>query len=331
MAVQVWAVEQRRPTQAETDLLLMTLETRARDGIPLESGLLAGQAAFRDAWYLGRRVVEREGLSKDVLFDFLDLLWDMQDYLTGLTLGVWREVETQQTRLQERRASLFLNALTKGRLEPEQLERHANALGLSLDAFYHPFRSRASEADLNAVERAVQGEIERLGATAIVGILDGDVAGISSVRPTATGVPAPLAVGPPSRLDGIASSFEVATAVLDAAVALGKTGVCTLEDLSLKMIAASSDHLADSLVARRLGAVTGAGETGEVLLETLHSYLQNRANVVETAEAIHVHPNTVRYRLDRFRELSGTSLDGMEDLFELWVALERYRMRKSGP
>ena len=41
----------------------------------------------------------------------------------------------------------------------------------------------------------------------------------------------------------------------------------------------------------------------------------------EIAAALHVHPQTVRYRLGRLRECFGSALDDPEDRFELALVL----------
>ncbi|WP_198528225.1 helix-turn-helix domain-containing protein, partial [Mycobacteroides abscessus] len=52
----------------------------------------------------------------------------------------------------------------------------------------------------------------------------------------------------------------------------------------------------------------------QVLTITLH--------VERTATKLFVHQNTVRYRIARFEELTGTSLGDTEVLLEVWWALE---------
>jgi DNA-binding PucR family transcriptional regulator len=45
-------------------------------------------------------------------------------------------------------------------------------------------------------------------------------------------------------------------------------------------------------------------------------------NVDRTAEHIYVHPNTVRYRINRFEEITGAHLRDARTAFEVWWALE---------
>ena len=55
--------------------------------------------------------------------------------------------------------------------------------------------------------------------------------------------------------------------------------------------------------------------------ETLLAYLRLQGSVAAMAESLHVHPQTVRYRLVKLRELLGEDLDDPEARFELEAAL----------
>jgi DNA-binding PucR family transcriptional regulator len=54
---------------------------------------------------------------------------------------------------------------------------------------------------------------------------------------------------------------------------------------------------------------------------TLRSYMANRCNVAVTARALHVHPNTVAYRLRRVEELLGIVLSDPQAMLHLQLAL----------
>ena len=57
------------------------------------------------------------------------------------------------------------------------------------------------------------------------------------------------------------------------------------------------------------------------LLETLVAYLSADQNVNAAAEVLHVHPNSLRYRLSRVEELLGRSVRSPATLADLYVAL----------
>ncbi|HLY35106.1 MAG TPA: helix-turn-helix domain-containing protein, partial [Candidatus Limnocylindria bacterium] len=56
------------------------------------------------------------------------------------------------------------------------------------------------------------------------------------------------------------------------------------------------------------------------LVATLRAYLET-GEQQEAAKRLRVHPNTLRYRLDRIREISGVDLDDAETRLNLAVAL----------
>ncbi|TMR27783.1 PucR family transcriptional regulator [Nonomuraea zeae] len=57
------------------------------------------------------------------------------------------------------------------------------------------------------------------------------------------------------------------------------------------------------------------------LTETLTAWLDSFGDVVSAAQAIHVHPNTFRYRLRRIREVSGIDMDNAEARFAAMLHL----------
>ena len=58
------------------------------------------------------------------------------------------------------------------------------------------------------------------------------------------------------------------------------------------------------------------------LLEALVEYFARDMDVNATAEAMHVHPNTLRYRLGRVEKLLGRSLRRPATIAELTLALQ---------
>ncbi len=64
----------------------------------------------------------------------------------------------------------------------------------------------------------------------------------------------------------------------------------------------------------------------ERLGSTLDAWLRHRGRTEAVAQALHVHPQTVRYRLARLRELFGARLDDPDGRFELELALRARRI-----
>ena len=80
--------------------------------------------------------------------------------------------------------------------------------------------------------------------------------------------------------------------------------------------------LVRELAGRRLAPLEDRpARSRERLRETLAAWLDRQGNVAEVAEQLHVHPQTVRYRMGQLRELFGDELEDPRARFELGLAL----------
>jgi purine catabolism regulator len=76
------------------------------------------------------------------------------------------------------------------------------------------------------------------------------------------------------------------------------------------------------LVAEVLGpALSYDSRHATDLVPTVRVWLEHDRRTERAARALHVHPNTLLYRLRRFEEVSGRSLASTDSLAELWLAL----------
>lgn len=58
------------------------------------------------------------------------------------------------------------------------------------------------------------------------------------------------------------------------------------------------------------------------LAETLYQYLVNYGKTAQTAKALHVHKNTLLYRLGKLRTILGSQLDNGEDMFRYYMTFK---------
>jgi GAF domain-containing protein len=109
-----------------------------------------------------------------------------------------------------------------------------------------------------------------------------------------------------------ASGFEEAGhALLGASVIRGRPGVMTYDELGpykylLRMPFDSTARDAHRDAVARIAEYDRQRSTS--LLKTLEEFLRRRGNISATAEALYVHPNTLRQRLRRIVEVSGLDL-----------------------
>jgi len=81
--------------------------------------------------------------------------------------------------------------------------------------------------------------------------------------------------------------------------------------------------VARDLVAATLGELARDDDAAERLRETLTVFLQENRSFVATAARVHLHKNTVKYRIDKAVQLRGRPVD--EDRFDLELALAACR------
>ena len=89
--------------------------------------------------------------------------------------------------------------------------------------------------------------------------------------------------------------------------------------------------MAAELMHTRLAALDGLSpaERGR-LLGTLDAWLEHQRHTPAIAAQLHVHPQTVRYRLAKLRELLGDAIDTPGGRFELALALRVYSATGGG-
>ena len=126
-------------------------------------------------------------------------------------------------------------------------------------------------------------------------------------------------------LDDYADACGEAAAALDLARRRPAPGeVLTPADLGLYGLLArgSTRQSLESIVAGALGPLLASdADGGSEYVKTLDAYLANDRHLEPTAQALHVHPNTVRYRLAKVQELLSVSLRDVDDRFLLELAL----------
>jgi DNA-binding PucR family transcriptional regulator len=90
----------------------------------------------------------------------------------------------------------------------------------------------------------------------------------------------------------------------------------------LEFFATSAQRTLGRLIRDDARAVVAADLRGDgVLAETLETYVDCGLHATHTAERLHVHVNTVQYRLRRLAERSGCDTRLVPDVLELLLAI----------
>jgi len=129
--------------------------------------------------------------------------------------------------------------------------------------------------------------------------------------------------GPTEAPTGVAAAQREVTSVMDSLARFKRWGqVVAVPELGLTgLLAAVADERLVDYAQRLLGPLVehDRARNGS-LVATLRAYLET-GEQQQAAQRLRVHPNTLRYRLDRIREIGGFELEDSETRLNLAVAL----------
>jgi sugar diacid utilization regulator/putative methionine-R-sulfoxide reductase with GAF domain len=129
-----------------------------------------------------------------------------------------------------------------------------------------------------------------------------------------------------SSLTDYVDSYQDAHTGLDLALRRPEPGhVLTSADLGIYGLLGRGEQgrrNLETIVAQSLGPLVHADATGgSDYVRTLDAYLGNDRHLERSARALHVHPNTLRYRITRIQEVLGVDLRDVDTRFLLELAL----------
>jgi hypothetical protein len=290
-------------------------------------------------YHLGARVVWRRiaaaatdaGADAPTVAVLADSLFAYLDEIASVTVEGFVAAQTAAAGERERRRQRLLAVLTaEPPADRATLERAAAAAGWVLPR-------RLALVALAEDPAGLRGR--RLPADALVGAADG-LGCVVLPDPDGPGRRRQLeaallglraALGPTVPADQSARSWARARALWR--LPLPGPGLRAADAHLLELLLAEDPSLVDDLAALRLGPLAALPPRSRERLEaTLLAYLRHRGNGPRIAADLHVHSQTVRYRLARLRELLGAALDDPDARFELEVVLRaRHAARPVSP
>jgi hypothetical protein len=315
-------VDRRRPTEDELAAAGSVGEIRGRQGIPVDELLRGFRIAAQELWAEQRRRATAAGLAEADQLDAARIIWEWVDDALAPAARAHRQVELELVDRDSQQRGRLLRSLLFGPLAPADLDLLVDRYGLSPDRRYHAVRAGPLD---NGIARSVRELLAPPGGAGLVDHLDAELAGVLPAPPRAS-VPVPVGLGPALPLAEAPLSFSDAGAALLTATAFGLPGVHTVDELGVRVPVATRPEVGRRLAARYLAPLDPDSPAGVAVLDTLGAYLAHGRRVHQTATALYVHPNTVRYRLRRFEETTGADLDRTEDVLAVWWALQHRRI-----
>ena len=307
-------------TDYETDELWRRLgEAEYQSGRSLDDLRTAFRMGIRAAWRGAADVATRAGVSAPAAIALAEAIFVYGDELATDVVEGYLRIQSDQAGERERRRRRLAAALLDPAPDADAIARAAELaqwpLPQTLAAVALAGDDPATPARAIDVDVLVGADGE--GAWLIVP--DADAPGRRTATDRALAGEA-AAVGPTVDVAHAASSLRWARLARD--VVDDPSGVVRADEHLATLILLGDRPLAGALCRARLAALDDlpAGER-ERLTATLAAWLAHQRHTPAIAAELHVHPQTVRYRVGKLRELLGAAMDTPEGRFDLDVAL----------
>ncbi len=295
-----------------------------RQGRTLDSLQAAYRVGARVAWRRLARVGRGAELDAEVLSLLAEAIFAYIDELSADSVEGYAEAQAETEDLRRRRQRELVALLLRDPpADAADLRVAAAAASWKL-----PRRAAAlacAAADLVQIAHRVPAGslVAELDETGCVLLADPDGPGRTAEVENAVAA-VPVALGPAGEPEKLPESWGLARACLLAAQvgALPAEGLVRAENHLAELLLFEGSALAGRIAAQRLTPLEALTDKArERMRETALAYVRHRGNSVEMAAALHLHPQTVRYRIARLRELLGDQLDDPDARFELEIAL----------
>jgi hypothetical protein len=301
----------------------------ARSGRSMDSLLAAYRVGARVSWRELARNAAEAGTSAATMAKFAELLFAYIDELSAASVAGHTDELTTSGRVRDRYRERLAQQLLAG-AAPDVLTAAAAraewAAPTSLTAVLLPAaEARRALASLPADTLVVGEDLPGLDDVdpdhplTLLLVPDAEGPGRRHVLRAMSGRHA--VCGPARPWVDARSSFDRAARTLALGPVDGSEAVDSQNHLADLVLTADRDALADlrGQVMRPLDDVPAA--TRERLAETLLSWLLHQGRREEVAAELHVHAQTVRYRMGQLRELYGDRLTDPAVVRELVIAL----------
>jgi hypothetical protein len=294
-----------------------------RAGRPLDALQHAYRVGARVAW---RRISEAAlaaGLEGPALALLAESIFAYIDEISAESVEGYASAQAASAGERSRARQAFVRLLVSGEADTAAAEAAAGAAGWALPRTLAALAAEHHDAERFAGivgEGAIGGRVDEL---VCVLVADPDAPGrLERLRRAVDGRLA--ALGPTRLWSAAGESWSRASRC----VSLARAGhlpagrlIVAAEVLGTLAVHADGALVSD-LAAARLAPLAGLTAAARARHEaTLLAWLRHAGHAPDVARELHVHPQTVRYRIARLRDLFGAALDDPDARFELELAL----------
>jgi len=322
--------DDRGLSDEELEPICESARQRAAEGMPLEDLLHAYRLGGRLGWeaLVAATLPEEQGL----LLPSVARLMEFVDRVSDAVTETYNEERGHLTSDDERRVhELFAGLQHTAPLDPRTIEL-AHQIAFPVEDRYVPFAIALVDSPAHA-HAQLGAALRQRGVLAVT---NGDR--VSGLLPQ-NADPAVLeethslrAVGPATPRAELAPMLIDLRMLIDVARHAGRDGDLRLEEFLPELLLARSPHLAAMLEGRVYGPLESAAEKGGAdLLTTLEAFLEAALDRRAAADALHVHPNTLDYRLRRIEELTDLLFADPDAVMLMALAIRRRRLERPSP
>jgi hypothetical protein len=307
-------------------------QNEMREGRSLDTLQSAYRVGARVSWRRMMRVGRRSGLSSAVMSQLADAMLGFMDELASVALDGYLEAKACTAGALDswRRKLLQLilevpAAPSKAIAELAQLTgwpvpEEVTAIAVQPGELGHPRRRAVLDSDILAELDGVEPRL----------IVPGKVSGARLATLQAAFGECRLAIGPVVGVECAADSLRWARSTLTMAergVIPGRRVLWSDQHLSTLLLS-SDANLVDRLRRRLFGPLDDMTEKQrERMLETLRAWLETQGSVLDIAERLKVHPQTVRYRMRHLQATFGEQLQDAGARFDMELVLRADAVR----
>jgi hypothetical protein len=317
---------------------------RVRRGVSMEEMLHAYRAAITVFWEAAIAEGVTLGFSRDAALELARRTSELTDDLTTHAAETYVREISRLRALSDQEARDLLELLLRGEVDAEALATHHAAPGLDsaeslIVVVGRIARTDRSESDaLESAAAVITGALSTGHASPLVAVRTGVVV---AVAPAEAGAPIAdrlteahdrlreqgielfcgLSIPRPNLARVPAAFDQAALAVSRASLAQPVVSLAELPVVQNLLLGATGTMRA--LLTSMAEDIDLEGrESAAGMRATLHAYADASMNLTRAAEALHVHPNTLRYRLRRIAERSGRDPHTFSDLVDLICLLD---------
>ena len=309
------------PSEDELAAFRESARNRASEGMPLEDLLHAYRLGGRLGWR-AIAAAARDDEERNALLAGAELLMRYVDEVSAAVAQTYLDERQHLVSEEERRLRDLADALMRDRPLPGALAEMARRLGFPVAERYRAFVQTVPGAP-----GYTHGQVAAaLRLRGVLALTEGDrVAGLApaSADPEALvergGL---LAIGEPLPRSELSRELDDLRLLLELARESGATGVVSPDDYAIELLLRRSPRVAALLRRRVLEPLESyADPRSSDLVETLVTFVESGLDRRGAAERLHVHPNTLDYRLERISKLTGLELRRPRDLTIVTLAL----------